>query len=91
MVDPIKPRLPWWEYAIASGIGFGAAAYGYWFLSAMERNPGVYRVPSVIALLYPWGGKWLCVIPFAAMGAVFAVVSVRSWRRKRTPRNGLDA
>ena len=90
MVDPIKPRPPWWEYAIGSAFGFGAATYGYWYLSVMERNPGVYRVPSVVALLYPWGGKWLCVIPFTAIGAVFAVLSVRSWRRPRTARNGLD-
>jgi hypothetical protein len=82
MVEPLKPRLPWWEYAVGSAFGFGAAGYGYWFLSEAERNPGVHHVPSVIALLYPWGGKWLCVIPFAIMGVAFAALSAQSWRRQ---------
>jgi hypothetical protein len=90
MDDRGPRRLPWWEYAIASLVGFSAAGYGFWYLGEMEKHPGTYRVPSVIALLYPLGGRWLCILPFLAIGCLFALLSVRSWKRRNEPPSGND-
>ncbi|HMF19083.1 MAG TPA: hypothetical protein VKE98_17875 [Gemmataceae bacterium] len=88
MSNSIKPRFPWWEFLIPGMLILAGSIFAWWYLSEVERQGGVLRLPSVAIFLYNWGGKWAIVLFLAAIGALFT--SIGTWKlikklRERPP------
>jgi len=75
-------RVPWWEYLVGGLVLLFGSVYVWWYLTDMEQNPGVHRLPRTAAYLYDWGGKWAVVLPVAAIGTLFSTVGVWNLVRK---------
>jgi len=73
-----KPRFPWWEFLIPGILLVAGSVYVWWYLSEMEHQPGVHRLPSVALLLYNWGGKWAVALFVAAIGSLFT--GIGTWK-----------
>ena len=76
-----RPSYPWWEFLIPGILLLLGSVYVWWYLTQLEQQPGVYRLPSVAVLLYRWGGKWSVVLFVAAVGALFS--GIGAWRLLR--------
>jgi hypothetical protein len=68
------------------------SVFVWWYLSGLERQPGVHRLPSAAVLLYNWGGKWAVVLFVAGVGALFSAIGtyklIRKLRGPRRPAEG---
>jgi hypothetical protein len=82
MSDEIKPRYPWWEFLFPGLFFLLGSVFTWWYLSDLERQAGVHRLPSAAVLLYNWGGKWGVVLFVAAVGALFTGIGTYKLIRK---------
>jgi hypothetical protein len=78
MSNSAKPRYPWWEFLFPGVLFLLGSVYVWCFLSELEQQPGVHRLPSAAVLLYNWGGKWAVVLFVAAVGALFS--GIGAWK-----------
>ena len=92
MSDSTRPRYPWWEFFFPGVALLLGSIYAWWFLTELERQPGVYRLPSAAVLLYQLGGKWGVVLFVAGVGALFSGIGacklIRKLRERRRPADG---
>jgi hypothetical protein len=84
MVDPIKPRYPWWEFLVPGLIFLLGSVFTWWYLSDLEAQPGAHRLrlPSVAVHLYNWGGKWAIVLFVAGIGVLFSGIGTYKLMRQ---------
>jgi hypothetical protein len=87
MSDSTHRRNPWWEFLLPGVIFLFGSIYVWWYLSELERTPGVHQLPSAAALLYNWGGKRAVVLMVAAVGALFSGIGMwKLLKKRRTPK-----
>jgi hypothetical protein len=84
MSNSAKLRYPWWEFLVPGALFLVGSVFVWWFLSELEQQFGVHRLPSAAVLLYNWGGKWAVVLFVAAVGALFTVSG--TWKLIKKPR-----
>ena len=76
MPGSTRRHYPWWEFLVPGVCFLLGSIYVWWFLSDMERTPGVHQLPTPSALLYEWGGKWPVVAFVASVGVLLSGIGI---------------
>ena len=71
-----KTEIVWWHMFLAGALFFAGAAFVYWYISDLEQGGRGGRIHWLLAILYKWGGKWLCVGFVALFGVAFTAAGI---------------
>ena len=77
MSEAVK-KEPWWRLVLLGLAFIAGAAYVLWYLTDFENSTDSSRRMNLIfAMIYNFGGKYLCSGIIAGIGVIFGVLGFK--------------
>lgn len=80
--EELKTEIVWWHMMGIGALFFAGAVFIWFYITNIEEGGGGGRIHWLLAVLYRWGGKWLCVAVVAVFGVGFTAAGVAALIKK---------